>query len=405
MASQALAPRDQGTAPMNRAPTEYDRLRNQLASRADDFRMALPSHISPEKLQRTIMTAVQTNPELLKADRASLITASMKAAQDGLLPDGREAALVVYKTRRKIDGEWMTIAEVQYQSMVYGVRKKVLQSREVKDINAFVVYRAEEVEGRFHYEEGTERTLRHKPKMDLTEEEARDENIIAAYSMATYNDGSHSYKVLRRFEIDKRRQMSKTGAIGMIDRRTKQPIEPSGPWVDWYPEQAMKTVLRNHSKTLPSSGDILPDVEEIDDMMAARSTERLLSLAEPEAPRALPPTREEVAAAAGADPETGEIPNDDEPDEETARALDRDGFAAMEGRDDADHGDQHDGRQSDEDSPAEQTMRALIDRCMEAKKTDIPNIEAAFMLERDGLDEAQQRAVEAEITAARKRTR
>ena len=307
-------------------------LRHQLESRADDFKMALPAHITPEKFQRTVLTAAQSNPDILRADRASLITAAMKAAQDGLLPDGREAALVTFNTRKKdAQGQWSTVTLAQYMPMVFGLRKKILQSGEISAIETNVVYRREVDEGHFIYEGGTEAMLRHKPMLDLSDEELSDDNIVSAYSVATMKDGTKSFEVMRRAEINKVRQASQTGAVGKTDREGK-PIPPKGPWVDWFGEMARKTVMRRHSKTLPMTGDLI-DVEAADEALLARSTAKLLSAVEPDAPRALPPTREEVAAAAGADPETGELPRADDDDEETARALDREAFARMENGD------------------------------------------------------------------------
>ena len=400
MASQALAQRE--NTGIQRADNEYGRLRNQLETRVEDFKMALPAHISPEKFQRTVLTAAQSNPDLLKADRASLITSCMKAAQDGLLPDGREAAIVTFNTRKKdAQGQWNTVTLAQYMPMVFGLRKKILQSGEISAIETNVVYRREVEEGYFVFEAGTEAMLRHKPMLDLEDADLADEHIVAAYSVAVMKDGTKSFEVMRRAEINKVRQTSQTGALGKTDRQGK-PIPPKGPWVDWFAEMARKTVMRRHSKTLPMSGDLI-DVEATDEALYARSATGLLAAVDAEPPIPLPPTREEVAAATGADPETGELPNDDEPDEETARALDREGFAAMEGRADEDHGDQHDGTATD--SEAEKLMLTFIDRCQAAEKTDIPNIEADFMRDRDMLDEDQMRAVEAEITAAKKRTR
>lgn len=355
MATQALA----RTEP--RQVTEYDRLRHGLEKRADDFKMALPAGITPEKFQRVVMTAAQSNPDLLRADRATLITASMKAAQDGLLPDGREAALVVYNTRAKIDGQWKSIAQVQYMPMVYGLRKKILQSGEISAIETAVVYRREVEEGHFIFEGGTEAMLRHRPMLELTDEELHDDNIVAAYSVATMKDGAKSFEVMRRAEINKVRQASKTGAIGR--EYQGKPIEPKGPWVDWFAEMARKTVMRRHAKTLPMSSDIV-DIEARDETIAARSAAALLGSTEGAEPTALP-SREDF------DPETGEIADDDvardaEPDEETARELDRQSFDAMEGRADEDHGDQHDGTDEavDED---EAKADALIERLGAAK--------------------------------------
>jgi recombination protein RecT len=291
------------TAPAVRSTEEHRilTLRRELEARADEFRMVLPSHITPEKLQRTILTAVQANPELLACDRRSFLTAAMKCAQDGLLPDGREAAIVPFKKRTK-DAQrgWLEIRVAQYMPMVYGLRKKCLQSLEIKDIFAAVVYRQEiERAGCFHYEEGTERTLRHRPILD-PDFAPTDADIALAYSVATFADGFKSFEVMRRGEIDRVREASQTGA--QYDAKGN-PRDPKGPWVEWFPEMAKKTVLRRHTKSLPQSGDIILTDVEADDMglSAARSAVALLGSQKPDAPRSLGGPGETI------DPETGEI--------------------------------------------------------------------------------------------------
>jgi len=268
------------------------KLSHQLEQRAPEMVKALPSHIDIAKFQRTIVTAVQTDPSLLDCDRQSLILSCMKAAQDGLLPDKREAALVVFTRNVKDGNNWIKVREVQYMPMVYGLRKKILQSGEVQDITAKVVYRREVEEGFFIYEEGTDSMLRHRPMLDLTADDATDDNIVAAYSMATYKDGTKSYEVMRRFEIDKVREASQTGATR--DKKG-QPRNSSGPWVDWYPEQAKKTVMRRHSKTLPMSGDLV-DVEARDDSLYAGSASMTLSAGTGGEPARLP-SRDDAASA------------------------------------------------------------------------------------------------------------
>jgi recombination protein RecT len=247
MATQAVA---------NRQDNPIVALNNQLESRAEQFRMVLPQHISPDKFQRTILTAVQNDPALLDADRQSLLLACMKCAQDGLLPDKREAALVIFKENKNVNGQWQTKLLVQYMPMVYGLRKKILQSGEVSDIFTQVVYRQEIENGNFLYEEGTERMLRHKPILD-PDFEPNDDDLVLAYSIATFKDGSKSFEVMRRSEIQKVQEKSQTGATR--DRKGN-PRTPSGPWVEWKSEQWRKTVMRRHSKSLPMSGDLI-DIE------------------------------------------------------------------------------------------------------------------------------------------------
>jgi recombination protein RecT len=292
MATQAVATRSDNPIAMFQA---------QLESRAREIQSALPAHISPDKFQRTVMTAVAQNPDLLKADRQSLILACYKAAQDALLPDGREAALVTFNTRQKVDGEWKTVKQVQYMPMVYGLRKKILQSGDVVSLEVSVVYRAEVEKGTFLYEVGLEPPLRHRPSLDLSEEQTTDDEIVAAYSIATMKDGTKSYEIMRRFEINKVRAVSQTGASGKTDRQGN-PIQPKGPWVEWFAEMAKKTVMRRHAKTLPMSGDLVIDVEGRD-LEAGVSAARALGSVAPDAPAALEDKSEETPH----DQETGEI--------------------------------------------------------------------------------------------------
>ena len=353
-----------------RGDDRYLVLRQQLDKRADDFKSALPAHITPEKFQRTIMTAVQSNPDLLKADRASFVTSAMKAAQDGLLPDGREAAIVTFSTRKKgDDGQWYSVALAQYMPMAFGVRKKILQSGEISALETNVVYRREVEEGAFIFEAGTEATLRHRPMLDLSNEDLADENIVAAYSVAVMKDGSKSFEVMRRAEINKVRQASQTGAVGKTTRDGK-PIPPKGPWVDWFGEMARKTVMRRHSKTLPMSGDIL-DVEATDDALYAKSTVHALrgqpqhEEEEVERPKVLPGRNDPPH-----DPETGELT------EEQERELDQHGFASMEGCADEEMGEAHNGTEEPsgdllgEVDPARVTADEIIAEIKAAKDID-----------------------------------
>lgn len=367
----------------------------QLQARAAEFVKVLPSHIAPDKLQRTIITAVQSDPDLLRADRQSLILACMKAAQDGLLPDKREAALVIFTENKNVAGEWVQRKLVQYMPMVYGLRKKILQSKEVTDITAKVVYREEVARGAFIYEEGTEAMLRHKPLLDLTEEQAGDSEIVAAYSMATYADGSKSYEVMRRFEVDKVRESSQTGATK--DKKGKART-PKGPWVDWYPEQAKKTVMRRHSKTLPMSGDLV-DVEARDDAVWASSTQDVLGSTDADAPTTsqIAPTREQVSQL-GHDPATGEI----ESEEDTQRRLDAEGLAQMDGRSgDEQSDDQRDGDGDEDDHPSGIIADEYIERLGRAGVLgDVINVESEFDKQAPGMREGDVSRVQLAIDNA-----
>lgn len=248
-------------------------LTNEVSSRAESFKATLPSHISFDKFQRIIVTAALTNPKLFECDRQSLLMACNRLATDGLLPDGREAALVPFKARVKVGNDWRDSWQVQAMPMVYGLRKKILQSGEVLSLQVGVVYECE-VDKNFIYEIGLEPPIRHRPQMlNVNPEDFVDDKIVAAYSIARIKNGDAeplwSVELMLRHEINKIRQMSQTGAVGRTDRNNK-PLQPKGPWADWFAEMAKKTVMRRHSKVLPMNSDLI-DTFDRDDAEEARA--------------------------------------------------------------------------------------------------------------------------------------
>lgn len=206
---------------MNQVATQKpaEALAYQLNKMEPEFKRALPDHIPPERFQRIAITAINRNPALLNADRKTLLEACLLAAQDGLLPDGREAALVIFgKT-------------VQYMPMVAGIRKKVYQSGEIQSLVARVA-RKNDV---FQVIYGDEEKIVHEPALFNAGE------MIAVYAIATYRDGSKAREVMTIEDVNRIRAISRSGS--------------SGPWKDHYEEMAKKTVIRRLSKSLPLSAD------------------------------------------------------------------------------------------------------------------------------------------------------
>lgn len=283
MASQALTTQT-GNAPLApRDTSPFGKLKRQLETREADFHAALASKgISVRNFLGSIAIAVAQDPELLNADRASLILSALRAAQDGLHPDKREAALVIFNQRRKNrnSGNWESVKLVQYMPMAYGLRKKILQARDadgkpiVSSLQVGVVYRIEVEQGYFLWERGSEPEVQHRPMIEIPAEQATDDKIVAAYSIATMADGTRSCEVMRRFEIDKVRECSQTGATR---DRNGNPREPSGPWVDWFPEQCKKTTMRRHSKVLPMSGDVIASLGDEDENQYAENAMAIAS--------------------------------------------------------------------------------------------------------------------------------
>ena len=70
------------------------RLQPQLA-------IALPKHLTPDRMARIALTAMLKNPRLFDCDPASLAGSLLVAAQMGLEVDGREAHLVPFNNRKR----------------------------------------------------------------------------------------------------------------------------------------------------------------------------------------------------------------------------------------------------------------------------------------------------------------
>ncbi|EOF5167482.1 recombinase RecT, partial [Salmonella enterica] len=67
-------------------------------------------HVSFDRFTNAAAVALAANNDLFNADRQSVINALTACAKDGLIPDNREAAMVVYK-KKQAGGDWKLIAQ------------------------------------------------------------------------------------------------------------------------------------------------------------------------------------------------------------------------------------------------------------------------------------------------------
>ena len=247
------------------APLAVRTLREDLHKMEPQFKYALPPHIPVERFIRVIMTAVQRNPKLLKCTRESFFNACMSCAQDGLLPDGREAALVPYGESE--DGR--KGADVaQYLPMIQGIRKKVRNAGVLSDWNVQCVQEGDE----FNYQLGDDPFIHHVP----AKTGGRARKVLFAYSIATYPDGTKSREVMNADQLRDIQSKSKA---------------KRGPWSDpiFYPEMCRKTVAKLHAKQLPQSTDL-------DTLM--RRDDALYDFEGKKTPKIEPPHRPTSVAAA-----------------------------------------------------------------------------------------------------------
>lgn len=198
-------------------------LRERLESRHSELAHALPSDIPPERFIRAVTTAAQLDANLQACSFSSLWLACLKACRDGLLPDGREGAIVPFKS------------QAQWIPMVYGLIKRFRQSGECRWITANVIREGESFE---HYVDETGEHFKHVP-----DHRVHAPPVVKVYAAAMTRDGAFNVVVLTMDEINKIRNES---------RATRE----DSPWRKWPDEMMKKTALRRLSKMLPAGREI-----------------------------------------------------------------------------------------------------------------------------------------------------
>lgn len=181
--------------------------------------MAIPKHMTVDRLLRVAVTAIRTTPKLLDCTPQSLLACVMGCAQLGLEPEPflGQAYIIPYgKEAKLIPG---------YRGYIALARR----SGEVQSVCAQCVYENDV----FELQYGLDEKLNHVPA------EGDRGNVKGAYVIFRYKDGSHSFDYMSKADIDKIRDRSKASN--------------SGPWVTDYGEMAKKTVIRRHVKVAPLS--------------------------------------------------------------------------------------------------------------------------------------------------------
>lgn len=214
------------TTDVGRAQSPINTFRGVLERMKPQIQLALPKHVSPDRMLRIVLTTVRRTPKLLECTRVSLLGCIVQCAQLGLEPDGLlgHAYLLPFFNNRQNRMECQLI--VGYK----GLLKLARQSGEIASISARVVHERDD----FEFEYGLEEKLRHVPSM-----EPDPGKPVYAYAIFRLKDGSHHFDVMSAREIESIRKRSKAAN--------------NGPWVTDPEEMWKKTVLRRASKMSPAS--------------------------------------------------------------------------------------------------------------------------------------------------------
>lgn len=215
--------------PTTEARKDEVTLAQELTLLKPEVEKVLPPHVTADKFMRIVLTAVAQSPDLRNADRRTLLTSCVKAATDGLVPDGREAALVTFNISGKPQ------KQVQYMPMVAGIMKKVRNSGELASLMSNVVYEADDFR---YWVDDVGEHITHEPNLTADNRGP----FMACYAIAKTKDGGVYVEVMTRTQVEQVKNVSRA---------------KNGPWKDWYDEMARKSVIRRLSKRLPMSTDIL----------------------------------------------------------------------------------------------------------------------------------------------------
>lgn len=254
--------------------TPADETCQTLVKMEPEFKKALPPQIPSSKFIRVAQTAIRQNPNLADLDRASLYAALHKCAADGLIPDGREAAIVPF-------GKTAT-----YMPMIQGICKKARNSGEIKTINSQIVYKNDAYE---HWIDESGEHFKHTPARG-----DRGETLYVYAFCQTKDDGVFFEEMT----------MDDIKAIEGMSR------QKGGPWAGPFRTEMMrKSAIRRLLKyRVPSSTDV-DEIIRADDPMytpdpsPAKPAETTSSRLRDAVSTTLEPTPEEedseLAAAAG----------------------------------------------------------------------------------------------------------
>jgi recombination protein RecT len=227
-----------GQAPATRKPA------NDIAALLTDpkikaqMAMALPKHVTADRLARVALTEVRKNPALARCDQTSFLGAIMTCAQLGLEPGGPlgHAYLIPFENRKAGRTEVQFI--VGYRGMIELARR----SGQIVSIEARPVYEGDT----FEVTLGLNSNLRHVPDFD-NPNRVQPDKLRFVYAVAKLKDGGVQFDVMSRREIEAVRAQSRAGT--------------SGPWVTHFEQMALKTVVRRLFRWLPISIELAAAIE------------------------------------------------------------------------------------------------------------------------------------------------
>lgn len=237
------------------------------------------SNTDEKKFMNNALMAIAAKPEIAAGEvtRKSVFDVCSRAANDGVVLDGKEAAMIIGKVER--DGKW--IKEAQYRLMAAGAMKIIQRSPNIQRVVCQLIYENDE----FLVDFVTDKeSVVHK----ITPEALKKGRgqIVGVYFTAKLANGEWtSPEIMSVAEVN--------------EVRDKFGQKNSKMWINSWGEAARKTVLHRARKRLPLEGKVdellSQDDEEITEIIDHQTGEVLNAQPEPQAKRTK--TADKVKAA------------------------------------------------------------------------------------------------------------
>lgn len=204
-------------------------LRNMLEVYKSEIAIALPRHVSSDRMLRMCMTSARKTPDLLDCTPESFLGAAIQSAQLGLEPDTPlgHAWLLPFKNQRT------GTKEVNFMPGYRGYLDLIYRVAEHPILNPVGVYEVD----KFEWERGTSPFIKH---IQMPREQRH--KMTHVYVTARFPDGRIEFDVMTLAEIEAIRARSK--ATGFT------------PWKTDHESMSKKTIIRRFCKYLPMSAEL-----------------------------------------------------------------------------------------------------------------------------------------------------
>ena len=190
------------------------------------------SGYSQEAYCRVVLNAMVQTPQVAECDAASLQQALLAAMNAGLVPDGKEAAIVPFKGKATL------------MLMIEGRLKLAQQATKGLVVRSMAVYAGDQ----FDYAEGLNARLDHVPNPGVSNAE---DDLIYVYATARLPGAAEpQYDVMSRATVDRYRAFSASPT--------------RGPWATHFEEMAKNAVLKRLLKRLPKSSRAPTEAAELE---------------------------------------------------------------------------------------------------------------------------------------------